>query len=183
MEFRLMRNLMAGLLFVFFSMPVNAELVLSSPAIDQGGNLPADLKCTRDGGDGLSPPISWTGAPAETGSFAVIMHHYPRGRVEGVDIPSHYWLVWNIPAGTTSLTRGNVESTGTEGGEKDGRYIGYTPPCSPGNANHSYTITLHALDTEDTGLGEEDNIDVDWLALTEAIEGKVIASSSLTFIN
>ena len=59
MEFRLMRISVASLLFVFFSMPVNAELVLSSPAIDHGGNLPADLKCTRDGGDGLSPPISW----------------------------------------------------------------------------------------------------------------------------
>lgn len=97
MAFKLMRISMASLLFVFFSMPVNAELVLSSPAIDHGGNLPADLKCTRDGGDGLSPPISWTGAPAGTESFAVIMHHYPRGRVEGVDIPSHYWLVWKFP--------------------------------------------------------------------------------------
>ena len=113
----------------------------------------------------------------------MIMHHYPRGRVEGVDVPSHYWLVWNIPANTTSFSRGNMESIGTEGGEKDRRYIGYTPPCSPGNASHSYTITLYALDSDDVALGSEDDINVDWAALTEAIEGKVIDSSSLTFIN
>ena len=184
MKFKTIRTLIASLLFVFFAMPAHAELVLSSPVMEDGGNLPADLKCTRDGGDGLSPPIGWTGAPAETRSFAVIMHHYPRDRVEGVDAPSHYWLVWNIPADTASLSRGNVESIGTEGSEKDRRYIGYTPPCSPsGGAAHSYTITVYALNSEDTGLGDEDDLDVDWVALTEAIEGKVIDSSSLTFIN
>ena len=183
MGFSTLRKLIGFLFLVFFSMSANAELELSSPAIEHGGNLPADLKCTRDGGDGLSPPISWTGAPPDTRSFALTMHHYPRDRVEGVDNPSHYWLVWNIPAETTSISRGNAESIGTEGGEKDGRYIGYTPPCSPGNAAHSYTITLFALDSEDIALGDEDDIDVDWAALTAAIEGKVIDSSSLTFIN
>lgn len=66
---------------------------ITSPALMNGGALPADLKCPRGGGDGLSPPLSWTNPPAGTQSFAIIMHHYPRGRVEGVDAPSHYWLL------------------------------------------------------------------------------------------
>lgn len=176
-------GLATAISIAMFSVSASAELVLTSPVIEEGGILPADLKCTRDGGDGLSPPIRWEGAPSGTESFAVIMHHYPRGTVEGVDNPSHYWLVWNIPADTTSLSRGNVESIGTEGGEKDRRYIGYTPPCSPGNASHSYTITVYALDSETTGLGDQDDITVDWATLTGAIKGKVLASSSLTFNN
>ena len=49
------------------------------------------------------------------------------------------------------------------------------------NTSHSYTIALYALDTETIALGTEDDIDVDWAALMGAIEGKVLASSSLTF--
>ena len=108
------------------SITADNELTLVSPLFEDGGTLPADLKCTRDGGDGLSPPISWAGSPAGTKSYALTMHHYPRGRVEGVDTPSHYWLVWNIPADTRSFSRGNPESIGNEGGDKDKRYVGYT---------------------------------------------------------
>jgi len=172
-----------GATFGAMSTSVRAELTLTSSIFEDGGTLPAGSKCTRDGGDGLSPPIAWAGAPEGTKSYAVIMHHYPRDRVEGVDNPSHYWLVWDIPANITSFSRGNVESIGNEGGDKDKRYVGYTPPCSPGDVSHAYTITVYALDTEVTTLGAKDNIDVDWATMTKAIEGNVLDSSSLTFNN
>ena len=161
----------------------NAGFTLSSSLFEDGGTLPASSKCTRDGGDGLSPPIVWSDAPAGTKSFAVIMHHYPRNAVEGRDNPSHYWLLWDIPVHTKSLSRGNAESIGNEGGEKDKRYVGYTSPCSPANVSHAYTITVYALDTKTSGLGNKDDIDVDWVTMTKAIEDKVITSSSLTFNN
>ena len=118
-----------------------------------------------------------------TESFAVIMHHYPQNRVEGVDNPSHYWLLWNVPVGTNALPRGNPESIGNEGSDKDKRYVGYTPPCSPGNVSHKYTITVYALDTDTLSLGAEDDIDVDWVTMTNTIEGHVLESSSLDFMN
>ena len=93
--------------------------MLSSPVMVDGGILPADLKCTRDGGDGLTPPLVWSGAPADTQGLALIMHHYPKGTVEGVDAPSQYWLLWNIPADTTAQPRGNPASIGDEGADKD----------------------------------------------------------------
>lgn len=176
-------KLLAIISVALLSNIASAELQLSSPLFEDGGTLPAGSKCTRDGGDGLSPTIDWSGAPEETKSYAVVMHHYPQGRVEGVDTPSHYWLVWNIPASTNSFPRGNPESIGNEGGDKDKRYIGYTPPCSPGNVSHKYTISVYALDTDTISLGDEDDIDVDWVALTEAIEGNVLASSSIDFLN
>lgn len=165
--------------------PLEAQeaFVLTSPAISDGGDLPADLKCTRDGGDGLSPPLQWSNIPEQTDSLALIMHHYPRGRVEGVDAPSQYWLLWNVPADRAELPRGNPESLGDEGLDKDGRRTGYTPPCSPPGSRHEYTITLYALDTPPEELPSGDSMAVDWAKMTQAIDGRVIGSASLSFWN
>jgi len=179
----MLKKIISVVALLLVSVSSFAELRLTSPVMENGGTLPADLKCTRDGGDGLSPPIDWSGAPEGTKSFAVIMHHYPGNRVEGVDNPSHYWLVWNIPASVNSFPRGNPESYGNEGGDKDKRYVGYTPPCSPGNASHKYTITVYALDTDTISLGSEDDINVDWAALTNSIQDHVLSSSALDFMN
>ncbi len=123
------------------------ELTLSSPVLEDQSMLPADLKCERDGGDGLSLPLTWSGVPEGTQSFALAMTHYPRGTEPGRDDPSHYWLLWDIPGDARQLPRGNLSSIGHEGADKDQHRVGYTPPCSPGNQQHEYTITLHALST------------------------------------
>ncbi len=156
---------------------------LSSPEIEDGGLLPDALKCTRDGGDGVSPPLAWTNVPEGTESLAVIMHHYPRGTVAGRDAPSQYWLLWNIPPDTLGLERGNPASIGDEGSDKDQQATGYTPPCSPGGDVHEYTITAYALDAPLSSLPANDDISVDWTALTEALDGKVIAASDINFGN
>lgn len=156
---------------------------LTSPALTEGGVLPADLKCTRDGGDGVTPPLQWETVPEGTESLAIIMHHYPRGTVEGVDAPSQYWLLWNIPAETRALPRGNPASIGDEGADKDERRTGYTPPCSPGGSQHEYTITLYALDSPLDTLPAQDDADVDWSSMTKAMEDKIIGASSITFKN
>lgn len=156
---------------------------LSSLEIVDGGALPAKLKCTRDGGDGLSPPLSWSEVPDGTQSLAVIMHHYPRGTVEGRDAPSQYWLLWNIPADTREIERGNPLSIGDEGSDKDQRQTGYTAPCSPPGTQHEYTITLYALDAPLDSLPQNDDITVDWVTMRAAIDGKVITSSQITFNN
>ncbi len=165
--------------------PVAAQVdfTLTSPVMTDGGILPADLKCTRDGGDGLSPPLEWDAVPDGTESLALIMHHYPHGTVEGEDTPSHYWLLWNIPADTTEIPRGNPASLGDEGADKDMQRIGYTPPCSPGEEQHEYTITLYALNAPVDALPTQDDPTVDWTAMVKAIDGKAIAESSISFLN
>lgn len=156
---------------------------LSSPEIVDGGMLPADLKCTREGGEGVSPPVSWSVVPDGTQSLAVIMHHYPRGTVEGRDAPSQYWLLWNIPADTLEIERGNPLSIGDEGSDKDQRWTGYTPPCAHPGAQHAYTITLYALDAQLDSLPQNDDVAVDWEMMTQAMDGKIIAETQITFIN
>lgn len=156
---------------------------LTSPAFTYGGDLPADLRCSREGGDGLSPPLTWTPPPDGTESLALIMEHYPRGRVPGEDAPSQYWLLWNVTADTTALPRGNPASIGNEGADKDARRTGYTPPCSPPGARHVYTITLYALSSVPETLPDGDSGAVDWTVMSQAIEQLVIGSSSIAFWN
>ena len=188
---RLSTLCVAGLLSALTTLggPVSAQeaFTLTSPDVADGGALPGDLRCSRDGGDGLSPPIAWTHPPAGTNGFAIIMHHYPRGRVEGVDAPSQYWLLWNIPASTTGIPRGNPASLGDEGADKDMRGTGYTPPCAPaGRAEgppHRYIITVYALSAPLATLPDQDDGHVDWERMTAAMDGLVLGSTAFSFTN
>ncbi len=159
------------------------SFALSSDDISAGGELPSTSACERDGGGGLSPAIAWDNVPPATESFAVTMHHYPEAANPEVDDPSQYWLMWHVPVATRSIARGNPESIGVEGSDKDGVHTGYTPPCSPGDAVHTYTITVHALSEADTGLGDSDDGSVDWATLMDAIDEITIASDSFDFTN
>lgn len=159
------------------------NFTLSSPEIMDGGILPAEPKCTRDGGDGVSPPLAWSAVPDGTQGLSVIMHHYPRGAVAGRDAPSQYWLLWNIPSDTVSIERGNPGSIGDEGADKDERKTGYTPPCSPAGSVHEYTIAVYALDAPLSSLPENDELAIDWDAMTAAMDGKIIESAEISFTN
>lgn len=50
------------------------SLKLTSPAFSDGESLPIQFTCE---GEGISPPLSWSGVPDETESLVVIMDHIP----------------------------------------------------------------------------------------------------------
>lgn len=157
---------------------------LTSSLLSNESPLPETLKCSRDGGSGASPPLQWSTPPEGTQSFALVMHHYPNGTRPGVDNPSHYWLLWNIPGTQRSIAQGNPESIGTEGSDKDGKTTGYTPPCSPaGGGTHTYTLTLYALSAPPSSLGNQDRQDVTWANVTQAIKDITLGTAQLSFIN
>lgn len=82
----------------------SGAFVLGSPEISSDGLLPAEF--TADGAS-ATLPLSWTGDPAATKSYAVIMHHLaPGGEVKC------YWILYGLPAEVTSLPK-NVTGTGT----------------------------------------------------------------------
>lgn len=111
----------------------------------EGAAIPDQYVCTREGGNNGSPALSWTGAPAGTRSFAIVM------RDESLAQPNNYhWVLWDMPAATTSLAA-NLPQTATltnPAGARQTKWsfgsdLGYSGPCPP-NA-HNYRITLHAL--------------------------------------
>jgi Raf kinase inhibitor-like YbhB/YbcL family protein len=117
---------------------------ISSTAFPDGGMIPKKFTC--DGAD-VSPPLSWTPAPAGTQSFALIM--------DDPDAPVGTWVHWvryNLPANTRELPEGVEKQEQLAGGATQGRNdfrrIGYGGPCPPLGKPHRYYFKLYALDTE-----------------------------------
>ena len=100
-------------------------------------------------GQNISPALEWSAAPAATKSFAVTMYD--------PDAPTGsgwwHWMIYNIPATTTSLAAGagngrNAPSGSVEGPTDFGKR-GYGGPCPPvGDKPHHYHITVFALKTD-----------------------------------
>jgi Raf kinase inhibitor-like YbhB/YbcL family protein len=110
--------------------------MLRSPAVTDGGQLPMEFT-----GDGASAtlPLEWSGAPAGTKSFAVVMHHVdPEGKAKW------YWVLYNLPADSRSLPK-NVSGVGTLGNNSVNGRTAYAPPHSKGPGAKTYIYTLYAL--------------------------------------
>ena len=85
------------------------------------------------------------------------------------------FVLFNIPSSTSGFTS-TSDVKGSFGQNFQGRSLGYTPPCSQGPGDKTYTFTVYALNSI---------LDIAPTQATEAaveklIEGKVLASSSLS---
>lgn len=114
---------------------------LTSSAVVEGGTLPTDFTCD---GSSATPPLAWSGAPANTQSYAVVMHHFP-----GPGDSHWYWVMYNLPAATTTLAR-NAGGVGTLGTNSVNGRTEYSPPCSKGPGSKLYTYTVYALSAAPT---------------------------------
>src|SRR5208337_4946292 len=78
-------------------------MILTSPVFQEGGRIPSRYTCT---GDGISPPLAWSGAPKETKSVALIIDDPDTSR----GIFTH-WVIFNIPASDNRLSE-NIHASG-----------------------------------------------------------------------
>lgn len=114
-------------------------LTLTTTAFRDSESIPAEFTC--DGAD-RSPELRWTGAPAGTRSFALIVHDpdAPRGDFT-------HWVLYNIPADILLIPEGVETSAIGDPGTNDFDKRGYGGPCPPsGHGRHRYYFTLYALD-------------------------------------
>ena len=109
---------------------------LCSPDVVDGRALPKEF--TGDG-EGVTPPLQWTNAPAGTRNYAIIMHH-----TDAQNVIFSYWILYNIPADVQSLPK-DVKGIGTLGLSSRGNHMGYTPPHSAGLGTRTYVFTIYAL--------------------------------------
>lgn len=111
----------------------------------QGAPIPQRNSC--DGQD-LSPALKWSGAPAETKSFVLIM--------DDPDAPGggwNHWLLWDIPAPTQWLAEGFKPGQAGVSGMNDFGRQGYGGPCPPkGKGAHRYFFRLFAVNVATLGL-------------------------------
>lgn len=145
---------------------------LASSAFADGAPIP--VKHTCDGPD-VSPALAWTGAPANTRAFALIM--------DDPDAPMGtwvHWVLWNLPGTHTSLPENVSKTTAPEElgsalqGNNSWPKIGYYGPCPPPGKPHRYFFKLQALDATvglKTGATKAD--------LERAMQGHVLAQAQL----
>jgi Raf kinase inhibitor-like YbhB/YbcL family protein len=136
--------------------------------VTDGGRLPVEYTCD---GDGSTLPLAWSGAPAETQSYAVIMHH-----VAAPEEIHWYWVLYNIPADVTSLPK-NVTGIGTLGNNINNGLIEYSPPCSQGPGDKEYIYTVYALSAQPQITVPAEEVDRD--TLLTAIQNITLASAEL----
>lgn len=128
-----------------------SDLTVTSETFTADGPLPKATAHTAVGGDDRSPQLSWTPGPDGTRSYAVTCYDPDAP----TDIGFVHWVLFDIPADTTSLP------AGAGGSPKDGAIEGYTdwgksawggcaPP--PGHGPHHYHFTVWALDADKAGI-------------------------------
>jgi hypothetical protein len=147
------------------------SLVVTSNEFKDGAAVPIAHTC--DGAD-VAPSLAWTGAPATTKSFAVI--------VDDPDAPDPaapkqtwvHWVLVNVPQSVTSLPVGAGLSppAGASNGTNDWGKAEWRGPCPP-IGRHHYRFQVYALDAE---LGTPG---ITKPALLAAIAGHVVARGVL----
>lgn len=142
----------------FDRLPEVPSFTLTSETVQDGGAWPAPQYSGAfgvPGGEDVSPQLSWSGAPADTRSYAVTVYDPDAPTASGF----WHWAVANIPASTTSLPLGAGTASGEllpEGAFQlandagSAQFIGAAPPA--GHGEHRYFITVHALDVADIGV-------------------------------
>jgi len=117
-----------------------AAFTLTSSSFTEGMEIPIRHTCD---GTNVSPPLSWSGAPADTMSFAVIHHD--------LTISFLHSAIWDIPSQRGGLPENvaNVAEPPEVAGAKQCpswqmSTIGYYGPCPPNQ--HDYAFDVYALD-------------------------------------
>ncbi|MGD1068111.1 MAG: YbhB/YbcL family Raf kinase inhibitor-like protein [Vulcanimicrobiaceae bacterium] len=136
-------------------METKTKLTVTSTTFGEGKTIPnsavfSDFGCT---GDNLSPQLSWTPGPAGTKSYAITC--WDPDAPTGVGFV--HWVLFDIPATTTSLGEGAGAhpdaGVGATSGTSDFGMQVYGGPCPPvGHGVHHYHFVVYALDVPTLGL-------------------------------
>jgi Raf kinase inhibitor-like YbhB/YbcL family protein len=157
--------------------PAGPGLTLTTPAFEDGAIIPP--KYTQSVPNAVSPKLEWTNVPANTVSFALIMHDpdtAPQKKVEDI----LHWMAFNIPAAarelpegvpaTTTLADGTIQAKSFRGA------VGYMGPgAGAAGPYHHYTLELYALDIKLELTPDATRADV-----LKAMDGHVLAKAATT---
>ena len=118
---------------------------LTSTTFTEGATIPKKNACREHAGADISPDLKWSGTPANTKSFVLLM--------DDPDAPGRtftHWVLFDIPAAQTQLAEG---SKAGKIGRHDAGTADYFGPCAP-SGTHRYFFKLFALNIESLGLSE-----------------------------
>ena len=118
-------------------------LALTSSAFVNGETIPAKYTC--DGDPKLSPPLSFGGVPEGAKSLVLIMDDPDVPKELRPDGVFDHWVLFNIPADTTTIAEDAVVGTPGSNSRGEARYTGPCPPPQYEPREHRYIFKLYAL--------------------------------------
>ena len=131
------------------------KLAVTSTAFAAGAEIPTEHTC--DGAD-TAPPLQWSGAPATTKSYTLI--------VDDPDAPGKTWVHWVL----VDIPGTSPQSGGTAGTNDFGK-AAWGGPCPP-SGRHRYYFKVYALDTTLGKAGSKADIEA-------AMKGHIVAQGEL----
>ncbi|WED22973.1 YbhB/YbcL family Raf kinase inhibitor-like protein [Vibrio sp. JC009] len=195
----------AGLMLsVSVATRASEPLTLTSAAFTDGGVYPVQFTCE---GEGISPPLSWSGIPDGAQSLVVIMDHKPDPKPKPEDRkeqkpepeantestpppppppppkskgkgPEGIHWYWTMYNIPVEISGTSIgKSVGTLGSNGVNHQNEYAPPCSRGPGPKDYTFHLYAL-SKPLELVQSNHISE--ATLRENMRDLVLESDSLT---
>ncbi len=146
---------------------------LTSTAFGENQSIPKLYTCE---GKDVSPPLTWSGVPANAKSLALIVDDPDAPDPAAPRMTWVHWVLYNIPASATGLAEGAASGglpKGTLEGTNDWQRTGYGGPCPP-IGRHRYFHKLYALDTALPDLKKPTKA-----ALEQAMKGHIIGQTQL----
>jgi hypothetical protein len=147
------------------------SMQITSTTFSHNGVIPKQYTC--DGKD-VSPPLSWSGVPANAKSLALIVDDPDAPDPKAPKMTWVHWVLYNLPTTTTGLAEAVKQlPAGTLEGTNDWGRTGYGGPCPP-IGRHRYFHKLYALDSVLPDLKRPRKAD-----LERAMKGHVLAEAVL----
>ena len=149
-----------------FSLP---PLLMETDAFEDGGIVP-QMYVGRGGN--VQPGFTFSNAPDDTVSYAIIFHDLDVALQGGTDDVLH-WIVWNIPASAGGIPEGSLPDGSVVGPNITGMNSYRGPGAPAGPRYHHYVFELYALN-ENLDLPETSGRN----ELLEAMAGKTVAKAA-----
>jgi Raf kinase inhibitor-like YbhB/YbcL family protein len=154
-----------------------AKLTVTSPAFQDGKDIPGENTQYQFN---LFPGLNWSGAPAGTKSYVVILQDAETAMESGA--PNLYFSIYNIPAAVTSLKRNLDPKRPPQGSSYGPNYYGrsqsFLGPRVPPGPKHHFHFEVFALDEV---LSTENIAHYD--DLLNAMRPHVLASGSIVGVS
>jgi Raf kinase inhibitor-like YbhB/YbcL family protein len=153
------------------SKEATVTLRITSSAFADGAEIPAKYTCE---GKDASPPLAWSGVPADTKSLVLIVDDPDAPDPKAPRMTWVHWVLYNLPPSSTGLPEavGAALPSGTKVGFNDWKRADFGGPCPP-IGRHRYFHKLYALDTE-LNLTKPTKVDVE-----AAMRGHMLAEAQL----
>lgn len=138
---------LAGARHVGHARDASPRLTVTSSAFTPGGRIPVEYTCD---GPGTSPPLAWSGVPANAKSLALIVDDPDAPDPAHPKMTWVHWVLYDLPPSATGLPQGVTAGelpAGTKAGTSDFKRTGYGGPCPP-VGRHRYFFKLYALDEQ-----------------------------------